>query len=697
MVVGGVAVDGYLDNSLVFLDVNANKTYDEGTDYLGSIDSAGNFEIPVSSSEVSGQIVIAGGTDTFSGQDIYTEMLAPVGYDIVSPLTTLLACDSSLSPAMIIKVFGLDPTIHLASDDAIAMMKNGSEAGEALFTVQQTIFTILQATASMGLAQHANPGLELKGLYVQEAASAMANAIRELELGLGGNQLDLQDRLTIITSKAVKSMLLVIDSDMDLSLLTIKAQQITNAIVTVNNAIINNYSSLAQNLSQVDSSIAADAAVAVSQAAAGVSQNSLITAIQTIVQASTSADVNAIGSAYTSSVLSSIENNAQIFIADFPSGSAVSGTLSVAAFHALIAKDSDIQFGDLIITDPHITLTELQEIQARVSGTIDLINSNLLATSADIEALANNPIAVSQLVANQITDITINESLDLTSGWLPIDQIDLIQNASLNQIKTHLNLNGGEISALAFDAALNNILPKNIQSIDPAQELTYEQTIQTLLESGITDFTVESGMFKISDGLMASLVDAGMLHALPIANLIIDASQQNTNTNAQAGMHLLTDLQAMSKLDVDGIKVADSINKVYLDIGKMTNAGSEEQIALEIRQILASLAQTNDGDSNSAFAKNTNGESVDIALIMSGDIASALINQGGLNSADLANLNYLGINEIDIVSDNVEINNSQLVSDKVAQDSTYLPEVKLIGSTTNSAVQELDDQLLFKI
>jgi hypothetical protein len=279
---------------------------------------------------------------------------------------------------------------------------------------------------------------------------------------------------------------------------------------------------------------------------------------------------------------------------------------------------------------------------------------------------------------------------------LPIDQIDLIQNASLNQIKTHINLNGGEISALAFDAALNNILPKNIQSIDPAQELTTEQTIQTLLDSGITDFTVESGMFKISDGLMSSLVDAGMLHALPIANLIIDASQQNTNTNPQAGMHLLTDLQAMSKLDVDGIKVADSINKVYLDIGKMTNVGSEEQIALEISQILASLAQSNDED-RSAFAKNTNGESVDIALIMSGDIASALINQGGLNSADLAHLNSLGINEIDIVSDNIEINDAQLVSDKVAQDSTYLPEVKLIGSVANSSTQEIDDQSLFKI
>ena len=221
----------------------------------------------------------------------------------------------------------------------------------------------------------------------------------------------------------------------------------------------------------------------------------------------------------------------------------------------------------------------------------------------------------------------------------------------------------------------------------------YGQLIEALVQSGVTDFVVESGNVAITDSLASAMVESGMLQALPAANLIIDATAKVMGTlDSGIYTHLFTDFKSLASLDVDGIKVADNVNKIYIDLGLPTN---DSNAISEIKSLLASLDPANDAKLINAapntpidynFATREDGSKVDVSLVISSDLAKTLLES--LGSAEINQLNHLGINEFAVLDNTATGNFSAVVPQGIAN-MPNMPAVQVIGQNTD-LFNELD-------
>ncbi|MDV7340544.1 cadherin-like domain-containing protein [Terasakiella sp. A23] len=120
----GKALDGYLQNANVFIDLDKDGVLDANE--IASIvmtDSDGDFTI--STTETDYVISVVGGTDASTGAAFYGALQAPKGdgTSIISPLTTLMV--NGVSEAQLKTQFGLGNSISLLSDDPIALANTG--------------------------------------------------------------------------------------------------------------------------------------------------------------------------------------------------------------------------------------------------------------------------------------------------------------------------------------------------------------------------------------------------------------------------------------------------------------------------------------------------------------------------------------------------------------------------------------------
>ena len=184
-----------------------------------------------------------------------------------------------------------------------------------------------------------------------------------------------------------------------------------------------------------------------------------------------------------------------------------------------------------------------------------------------------------------------------------------------------------------------------------------------------------------------------MLQALPSANLTINAT---ANLKSIAGLkdfaHLYTDLKSLAGLDVDGIKVANGVSKLYIDLGLPTN---DINAISEIKSLLASLDPANDAKLiNSApnapidynFATREDGSKVDVSLVISSDLAKTLLES--LGAAEIGHLSHLGITEFAVLDNTAAGNFSAVVPQGVAN-MPEMPKVQVIGQNTD-LFNELD-------
>ena len=146
----------------------------------------------------------------------------------------------------------------------------------------------------------------------------------------------------------------------------------------------------------------------------------------------------------------------------------------------------------------------------------------------------------------------------------------------------------------------------------------------------------------------------------------------------------------MASLDVDGIKVADNVNKIYIDLGLPTN---DSNAISEIKSLLASLDPANDAklinaapntpiDYSFATRKNGSNQGLDVSLVISSDLANALFES--LGGSDLSHLSNLGIGFA--VVDNTATGN-YVVPQGVP--NMPIPKVEVIGQNTD-LFNELD-------
>ena len=214
---------------------------------------------------------------------------------------------------------------------------------------------------------------------------------------------------------------------------------------------------------------------------------------------------------------------------------------------------------------------------------------------------------------------------------------------------------------------------------DYASPNQFGNLIESLLDSGVTDFVVESNNVEITDGLASAMVESGMLQALPMGNLVINATANLKSIAGENFAHLYTNLKSMSALDVDGIKVQDGISKVFIDLGDLGVPTNDSQALSEIQNLLKSLDPANDAKS---LAYNSKGDAIDISLVMNANLATAL--QSSFTDSDFKLLENLGITEIIGLDPNAP-------SSVVAQTPV---EVKIIGPNATGADGTLFDELI---
>jgi hypothetical protein len=91
VVLSGKAIDGYISGASVFYDKNGDGKWEAG-EATALTDGSGNFDLTVDSQDLTdvGRIIVHGGVDSFTGQNLTGDLVALKGYTLVTPLTTLL-------------------------------------------------------------------------------------------------------------------------------------------------------------------------------------------------------------------------------------------------------------------------------------------------------------------------------------------------------------------------------------------------------------------------------------------------------------------------------------------------------------------------------------------------------------------------------------------------------------------------------
>ena len=320
---------------------------------------------------------------------------------------------------------------------------------------------------------------------------------------------------------------------------------------------------------------------------------------------------------------------------------------------------------------------------------------DLLPNAASAQSL------IDTLVSTGIDNLALQETLSSSLDWFDFDKTRALHALSSNdqQIGFEIGVAGstGAAASANFDASLKKALADDFTSgIDFFKGVTttasYGQLFEALMQSGVTDFVVESGNVAISDSLASAMVESGMLQALPAANLIIDATAKTMEIAGIKFAHLYTDLKSMAGLDVDGIKVANDVSKVYIDLGLPMN---DVNAIADVKALLASLDPANDAKLIGAapntpidfnFAKHENGSSVDLSLVISSDLAKTLLQS--LGAGDIAHLSHLGIKEFAVL-DNTSAGNLSANTIIPIPAPPSLPKVEIIGPNTN-LFDELD-------
>ena len=331
--------------------------------------------------------------------------------------------------------------------------------------------------------------------------------------------------------------------------------------------------------------------------------------------------------------------------------------------------------------------------------TLDLLNTaNIQGLSgsnieADLTRLEDSAL-VNSIVDHGIDHLAIHEALNVSGGydWMHLNEINTIHGFN-NGLSFELDIKGGTGTSVAGALSLDDAIHQEFITTGHTAPSNFDDLIQALSESGINDFVIEKGNVEITDGLASALVDSGMVHALPGANLILDATADVATYQASDYARLSTSLKSMADLGVDEV-LAGSAHKVYMDLGLPVNDVNA------MNDISALLASLDPNDAARAIAQNASGAALGVSMVMSDQMMQNIVSHGGFSIDDLRHLQHLGVTEIAVLtSTNGSIAQeslvaAQLVTSQHALDFTnaqtspaptplpvapIMPDVKVIG------------------
>ena len=287
--------------------------------------------------------------------------------------------------------------------------------------------------------------------------------------------------------------------------------------------------------------------------------------------------------------------------------------------------------------------------------------------------------------------VSLDNLITQPNEWIGLNQVNVLHNAGLDYVQnifgsfnhsTPSSLDSALTLELEALVGLGKLSPEGavhtldaLNSVDLLGSFTspdkFGDLISALTNSGVADFVIDGGSVEISDPLAAALVDAGMLQALPQANLVIDASN--------SGDHLFTSLKAMADLGIDAVTVG--ADKFYVDLGLPVD---DVDAIADIKKILAAL-----DPANSAKPIFDQGHG---ALVIDNNTAMNIHNAGGLDAGMIEALQKIGITEIDVLADSQASGQGDIIKPAgdtpVAQTPIAPIEVKVIGMAEDPGLHD---------
>jgi hypothetical protein len=313
---------------------------------------------------------------------------------------------------------------------------------------------------------------------------------------------------------------------------------------------------------------------------------------------------------------------------------------------------------------------DVNSIQVNLGNNSDLLSAtgipefnSALDVTLNIHGQYAQIGAMSETLAEAGIDHLGVFSTDLGEGGL-----ETLFNALDSGLDVTLNVGGTANQNLAntinfVDGGLDLLSGKGL-----SLTATWGDLIQTLHDSGLGNVQIqESANVTINDDLSAALYESGMLHALPEANITIQANTALLNTS----------LKAMADLGVDS--VASSQSKVYVELG----IKPEDIHTIAGMHDLFSAFGLDTTDGHSLFAANQH--------------AGLVIDQTTFNSLGahgvqqlVGQLSQLGFTELDVVgADKVDAMYGYKID--VTAQTPVLSEVKLLGTDEHATLAHVFD------
>ncbi len=552
----GKAIDGYISGGHVFYDADGNGKMDHGEEaWQATTDANGNFDLTVDASHLTahGHIVVQGGVDSFTGQQLSGDLISLAGSTLVTPLTTLLAFATQGPNAVTLEqaqaqfkmALGIDPSIDLSSYDPVAHMTSGDPAdqlmAEHLFKAQQTIFTIMQANSALAEGDASDK--------IAMASKAVAGAIFDLspEQAASG---DLKANLGSIASASVHALLA--DDPMGAA----KADAIVANIDAVNAAISDKYTGLAKAMADAQNGDAdAIQQLADAKALAGVSQSSLLDAVS---QAKTADSVAAIDKSFETVNPNKYEVDAEAAKND----GKVGVTLKDLVAKAAVSIDATSVAGGGAEQAPASLSMDLGETSGVVLGEHNV--PDIFATSTDGALLHGDALDVTLNVSDAAQFHEVAGAADaVANAGVDTIQIDLTETASLDDLLNH----GASLSSVDVH--------NNVVALAPDAS-GFSADLASLHGAGLSVNTIDVGGSSVDASIVINESQAGAL----IHDGLNFAANDHVTLDASSaqGTHLSNSLKELSKLGVDATSVAAgaalSVDLGGLSFGDLGGAGT---------------------------------------------------------------------------------------------------------------------------
>ena len=486
----GRVVDGYVVGATVFYDENNNGILDDSeSGYVGVTDADGNFQLPDFSAAAQGGsvVVLPGGVDTNTGHKIGAmQVNVPKDADgnpilsdpdspdaqaaISSPLTLILAQNADIVEADLIAQLGMTGVEEkgLAFYDPVNEMQagNNNSLAEYVFTVQQQLFSIIQAGSK--IAGEA-AGLSALEVSVQAVGDAMKTALEN------GTALTIDS----ITTSAITSVA-------NASGFSNLASNFASIVQTTNQKIAEGYGGMALALSDPsnDESITL---LSNARATAAASQDTLLSTIETSLSSGTLDTA-----AFNTSLNAVISENSAVFgtLLTAEAGDGSSG-LSEFGNPAFIVTKLLEQTGsatrdivDLSSSINSLSLGQLSQLgvsHVRLLGSNTAVEISMGDVSDTVLASLNDDATVDDVSTTLVDESSVDDGLFASNYTVTLKVTDT-QVASVVSNATALNAAGIDVIK-----PVEGTLTLTLSQVRDLQSLGFE------FASGLVRFSASSG------------------------------------------------------------------------------------------------------------------------------------------------------------------------------------------------------------